>query len=342
MTVIRPNSLSGITSITVEGSSLAIHDSSHNLIRELVATGGVSTFSAISVGTAGTIQNNGAAAFAGIVTANGGVVVGSAITIQSNGNIAVTGIITASSFSGIDSDKISEGTSQAEIIDTGSDGRFIVTTEGSERLRVGSAGSVGINTTEPESFLHIFKNSATQIPDVEKDVSGDTSAGIGDITLTNKNATSGNFNAISFNTLGDTNTAYVAADMVVSYPDHGGANPSGEIRLRTKNDSGVLRTGVIINSDSQVGIATTVTNAGSILTIDGSVTPSADAAHDLGSISRRWANIFTADLNLSNEGSNNDIDGTWGRYTIQEGEDNLFLINKRTGKKYKFMLEEVN
>ena len=184
MTVIRPNSLSGITSITVEGSSLAIHDSSHNLIRELVATGGVSTFSAISVGTAGTIQNNGAAAFAGIVTANGGVVVGSAITIQSNGNIAVTGIITASSFSGIDSDKISEGTSQAEIIDTGSDGRFIVTTEGSERLRVGSAGSVGINTTEPESFLHIFKNSATQIPDVEKDVSGDTSAGIGDITLT--------------------------------------------------------------------------------------------------------------------------------------------------------------
>ena len=85
-----------------------------------------------------------------------------------------------------------------------------------------------------------------------------------------------------------------------------------------------------------------MTNAGSILTIDGSVTPSADAAHDLGSISRRWANIFTADLNLSNEGSNNDIDGTWGRYTIQEGEDNLFLINKRTGKKYKFMLEEVN
>ena len=222
MTVIRPNSLSGITSITVEGSSLAIHDSSHNLIRELVATGGVSTFSAISVGTG--------------------------VTIQSNGNIAVTGIITASSFSGIDSDKISEGTSQAEIIDTGSDGRFIVTTEGSERLRVGSAGSVGINTTDPESFLHIFKNSATQIPDVEKDVSGDTSAGIGDITLTNKNATSGNFNAISFNTLGDTNKAYVAADMVVSYPDHGGANPSGEIRLRTKNDGGALRTGIIINS----------------------------------------------------------------------------------------------
>ena len=46
-------------------------------------------------------------------------------------------------------------------------------------------------------------------------------------------------------------------------------------------------------------------------------------------------------MQLSNEGSQNDVDGTWGNYTIQEGETDLFLINRRTGKKYKFMLEEV-
>jgi len=61
----------------------------------------------------------------------------------------------------------------------------------------------------------------------------------------------------------------------------------------------------------------------------------------LGLAGNRWRNIYTADLQMSNEGSQNDIDGTWGKYTIQEGENDLFLINRRTGKKYKFMLEEV-
>jgi hypothetical protein len=72
------------------------------------------------------------------------------------------------------------------------------------------------------------------------------------------------------------------------------------------------------------------------------IQPNADAVSDLGSPSRRWANIYSADLQLSNEGSANDVDGTWGQYTIQEGEEDLFLINRRNGKKYKFMLQEVN
>ena len=74
----------------------------------------------------------------------------------------------------------------------------------------------------------------------------------------------------------------------------------------------------------------------------GNIVPGADATQDLGSTSKRWANIYSADLQLSNEGSANEVDGTWGQYTIQEGEDDLFLINRRSGKKYKFMLQEVN
>jgi hypothetical protein len=69
--------------------------------------------------------------------------------------------------------------------------------------------------------------------------------------------------------------------------------------------------------------------------------PFADNTSNLGSSSYRWANIYSADLQLSNEGSQNDVDGTWGNYTIQEGENDLFLINRRTGRKYKFLLEEV-
>jgi len=78
------------------------------------------------------------------------------------------------------------------------------------------------------------------------------------------------------------------------------------------------------------------------ITSGGHILPGADNTQDLGSSSKRFANIYTGDLNLSNEGSANDVDGTWGQYTIQEGEDDLFLINRRTGKKYKFNLTEVN
>ena len=78
------------------------------------------------------------------------------------------------------------------------------------------------------------------------------------------------------------------------------------------------------------------------LTADYSVLPGLDNTITLGSSSYRWSNIYTADLHCSNEGSKNDVDGTWGDYTIQEGESDLFLINNRSGKKYKFNLTEVS
>lgn len=84
-------------------------------------------------------------------------------------------------------------------------------------------------------------------------------------------------------------------------------------------------------------------SANALVQIDttGHILPGADNTQDLGSSSKRFANLYTGDLNLSNEGSTNDVDGTWGSYVIQEGEEDLFLINRRTGKKYKFNLTEV-
>ena len=75
---------------------------------------------------------------------------------------------------------------------------------------------------------------------------------------------------------------------------------------------------------------------------DGHLVPGANNTYDLGSNSTRWRNVYTSDLVLSNEGSKNDVDMTWGSFRIQEGHHDLFLINKRTGKKYKFNLTEVN
>ena len=74
---------------------------------------------------------------------------------------------------------------------------------------------------------------------------------------------------------------------------------------------------------------------------DDDIVPLTAGAASLGTSSLPWSDVFTQDLHLSNEGLSNDVDGTWGSYTIQEGEEDLFLINGRTGKRYKFLLQEI-
>jgi hypothetical protein len=79
------------------------------------------------------------------------------------------------------------------------------------------------------------------------------------------------------------------------------------------------------------------------ITSTGTVQPGANGTQDLGTSSLRWANIYTNDLHLSNEDKvgGNDVDGTTGNWTIQEGEEHLYIINNKTGKKFKFSLEEI-
>ena len=102
---------------------------------------------------------------------------------------------------------------------------------------------------------------------------------------------------------------------------HFGAEGNGEFRFYTGNyGAGNLKQ--------------TINNNGDVL-------PGVHNTSDLGSSSKRWRNVYTTDLQLSNEGKTNDVDGTWGNYTIQEGESELFLINNRNGKKYVFLLKEV-
>ena len=177
---------------------------------------------------------------------------------------------------------------------------FTVETAGSERLRITSAGLVGIGTDNPESALHVVGS----IPNAP------TKFGV------HVGAHSG-YGLMQFTS------------------DTGGIIDFGE--------SGVDSAGRIIYTHSDDTLKLQTANAERLrITSDGHILPGADNTQDLGSSAKRFANIYTGDLNLSNEGSANDVDGTWGNYTIQEGEDDLFLINKRTGKKYKFNLTEVD
>jgi len=87
---------------------------------------------------------------------------------------------------------------------------------------------------------------------------------------------------------------------------------------------------------------TTEGTARSRIDVNGHFTPEADNTSDLGSSSKRWRNIYSADLQLSNVGTGgNEVDGTEGKWTLQEAEDTVYMINRITGKRYKIKMEEV-
>ena len=98
------------------------------------------------------------------------------------------------------------------------------------------------------------------------------------------------------------------------------------------------------NDTLQIGCGTSrwISGDSSFNITTNTITPASNNTYNLGSTGTRWANIYTNDLQLSNKGKTNDVDGTWGDFTIQEGENDLFLINNRSGKKYKFNLTEVS
>ena len=85
--------------------------------------------------------------------------------------------------------------------------------------------------------------------------------------------------------------------------------------------------------------ATILVNTG----VGSSLIPTSASAYDLGSTSAAWRHVYTSDLHLSNENheSGNIVDGTRGNWTVQEGEEILYPINNKNGKRYKFKIEEV-
>ena len=122
-----------------------------------------------------------------------------------------------------------------------------------------------------------------------------------------------------------------------------GANLTGNLSVSGNlGVAGVLTYEDVTNVDS-VGVITArdglrVTG---ISTVAGNLLPSANNTHDLGATGTRWANAYVNDMHFSNKGSSNSVDGTWGDWTLQEGENKIFMINNRTGKKYSLKMEEV-
>ena len=228
---------------------------------------------------------------------------------------------------------------------------------------VDTNNNIGVNSTSPDAKFDVVGIvSATKYFGDGSELTGITagatlSAGSGDqkVVLTSKtagqvmttagidaeltyNSTSNTLSATTFsgNATGLSGTPDITVRNIIGV----GATLSGVLTYEdvTNIDSVGLvtaRAGVVI-----VGGGLTVTG---ISTFGGNLLPEANGTRDLGATGTRWANLYTSDIDLSNEAKGgNEVDGTWGSYTIQEGENDLFLINRRTGKKFKFVLEEVN
>ena len=114
----------------------------------------------------------------------------------------------------------------------------------------------------------------------------------------------------------------------------------------TVQSASIIAQSVASGTSPDIIVATRDSNSSNAerLRIDsaGQVLPGADDSQNLGSSTKRWANIYAADMHFSNEGKTNDVDGTWGDWTLQEGEDSIYMINNRTGKKYSITMKEVN
>ena len=161
-------------------------------------------------------------------------------------------------------------------------------------------------------------------------IKSDGNIGIGTSTVGSKLTVDGADEIAKFqNTSANTNVRMVSSDTGTNYITFQDTTASsGGIRYYHGNNSMTFKANdsdmVVLNSDGDWLPQTTT--------------------QDLGSTSNPWQNIYTQDMHLSNESreTGNEIDGTKGNWTIQEGAEDLYIINNKTGKRFRFKLEELD
>ena len=330
---------------------------------------GVSTISQLQAGTINASGIVTAMSFKGPLHSAG---ISTAIILKSD-NVDATGIITAAGgFVGnitgdvtgkVTGDLYSVGFSTASIFDAV---RIVVT----DQLQVDGVKSTGIITAT--TFDGVFAGAASSITVATEssdttnyvvfvnDVNGDYAAKVNTalrydaqnstlhatefagsgLSLTNIPGSSitGTLNATTV-TLTETSTTN--ATHYITFAD----SLSGNEAIRTDTSLQYNPSTNTLTAATFAGDATGLTGTPSIsvadITAAGNIIPSAHSTYNLGSNAVRWNNIYTMDMHFSNKGSQNDIDGTWGDWTLQEGDENIFMKNNRTGKTYKINLTEV-
>ena len=333
MTVIRPNSVSGINSITAQTNEIKVFKSDGTqggLIiggANLNATSGISTLLALNVtgnvSIAGTLtyQDVTNVDSLGIGTFRTGInVSGGQLDVGSNIKLGNAGVITATSFVGSGANLT--GTLDVAGISTFRDD--VKVNVDSKKILLGAGAD-----------LEVFHNGTnSHLRTQTGDLIIDNNSG-GAVKIRPKIGEEG----VVCTTDGSTALYHDGTKKLETAS--GGIEVTGAYALVASSGNNPT----IDNADGGNKRSLYFKTGGSarlIIQEDGHTRPASNNTYDLGTTGDRWRNIYTNDLNLSNKGSTNCVDNTWGDYTIQEGESDLFLINNRSGKKYKFNLTEVN
>ena len=288
----------------------------------------------------GTIDLLSGVNYAGTVTAPGFTasnnITAASINVGNNIQVGNAGIITATTLIGNVTGNVNHTSN------------LLLQISGSDKLRIANSGAFGLNGTNYGTSGQVLTSQGSGTSPVWSTVTGTTiNNNSANRVITGEGGTTLNGEAnLTFNgtTLNVTGTVTASGTIESTGTCASVVGKFGQISVGAGAPKNTIQ-----NTAANTPIHLQYSNTGDIKCNEGGgdlrtadIIPLTNNSASLGTNAIRWANIHTNDLNLSNEGSTNDVDGTWGQYTIQEGENDLFLINKRSGKRYKFLLQEID
>ena len=214
-------------------------------------------------------------------------------------------------------------------------------TAGTKRMTIDQTGAVSITGSVSGGFITTIQNTHASDAPVVTILSGQTggtnrilslSNGAGPVAIV---TTSGNVgigatdpsSPLHLKTTGSTDV-----NMVLEGP-----NSTWSIG-NDYSDGGYLK----FSNNATVGTSTAMTFGANGNIGIGTTTPGTYKLYVNGDI--YCDDISTSDIKMCNDRPNhpgNEIDGTKGSWTFQEGSENMYLINRKSGKRYKLKLEEV-
>jgi|688.fasta_scaffold07405_7 hypothetical protein len=270
MTIIRPNSISGITSITAQSDTINIYKSDGTLSGlqlngvNFNTTSGISTFSNVVVadGSASTpslkfssssttgLYSPGANQF-GIAT-NGTA----RITIDSNGNVTIANTINVPLGSASAPAFSFTGDSNTGIYSPGAD-QVAISTNGTGRLFVDASGNVGIGT----SANNVLDQISSARPLLVQSASSSTTIGgsANAITICNSDTTASNTSQINFAAISGPSPLQFSSAIISAI--HGartnGQYPTGSLVFLTSTATNSAPTEKLrITNDGKLGLGT--------------------------------------------------------------------------------------
>ena len=271
------------------------------------------------------------------------------------GRVMITGSLYAPMMSG-SLTKLTDGSNYLRAgsnvtLTTGSDGSVTIASTGGSGSPAGSNTQVQFNADGAFAATSglTFATGSSSLT-----ITGDLAVNGGDITTTESTATIFSTNVSSLSLASVASTVSVGgSSSSTSFTLNVAANRTGNSTLNL--GTGATSTGNAKNvnigqggdpgSTTNIRLGTTDTGAttniymsGSVYVtgsvgMKGSIVPDATATYTLGTDDLRWAHVYTGDLHLRNER---------GDWTVIEENDFLRIVNNKTGKNYKMLMQLID